>query len=41
MLDAQQKQALILIGVYLSQVAIDVIKAYIVAKVGMNEFTES
>jgi hypothetical protein len=41
MLDAQQKQALILIGVYLSQVAIDVIKAYIVAKVGMNESTES
>jgi len=41
MLDAQQKQALILIGVYLTQLCMDVIRAYIIAKVGMNESTES
>lgn len=41
MLDAQQKQALILIGVYLSQVIIDLTKAYIIAKVGASESTES
>lgn len=41
MLDAQQKQAIILLTVYLSQVCIDLMKAYIIAKVGMNESTES
>ena len=41
MLDAQQKQAIILLAVYLSQVCIDLMKAYIIAKVGMNESTES
>jgi len=41
LLDAQQKQALILMGLYLSQMTIDLVKAYIVAKVGVNESRES
>jgi len=41
LLDAQQKQAIIVIGVYLSQVAIDIIRVYITVKVGQSESTES
>ena len=41
LLDAQQKQALIVIGVYLTQVATDILRAYITAKVGVNESRES
>jgi hypothetical protein len=37
MLDAQQKQAIILLCLYLSQIAADIVKSYIVVKVGTNE----